>query len=231
MLLLVVSLFAAVGWLHWEALRLQLHVEAAAQRQRGSLENLHPRITNADPSRLSTRPIHVVPPSTQRSTSERQGSPARLEPAAPRQRNVDGGCSAHDTGCIMAQLRSQLSFTGVGDGGCTSTDRDCREEYSQWLSSLSNDGATPSGIHLTFAEPQHDSAAPSLFDDDALVLSWTTVSDAVGECSMARLRAWTQSGGSGYERRSTSPGSARYSTCMSIRHGIALSVRLLLATS
>lgn len=210
--LLAVSLFAVVGCLHLETQR-----RLEAQRQQQAVEReilLQPRTSSSGLSSLSGVPAGL-PSAQRRDEQERRSTPVRLEPAAPQQRG-DGGCSPHDSGCIMAQLRSQLSFTGVGDGGCTSTDRDCKEEYSRWLSSSSaNVGATPSGIHLTFAEPQHDSAAPSLFDDDALVLSWTTTSDVPGGCSMARLRPWTQAGGSDYQKRSTSPGSARYSAGVS----------------
>ena len=92
------------------------------------------------------------------------------------------GCRPGDTGCAIKLLREQLSFTGVGDGGCTSTDRDCIQEYSRWLAGV-RPSATPSGIHLSLGRVQGRGDQR----DHPLAVSWSTGQTAARDCSQLRL--------------------------------------------
>ena len=62
--------------------------------------------------------------------------PTSRPPPPPPPLTRAAGCRPGDAACAIKLLRGQLSFTGVGDGGCTSTDADCIREYSGWLASL-----------------------------------------------------------------------------------------------
>lgn len=193
--MLTIALFAvAVACLHLEAQRrLRHHRDVLVVRQ--------------EPHQLDGSQHKQTVVSSGHKQKQHIRVPAKPGTRSPRQRGSDS-CSSGDSDCVMAHIRSQLSFTGVGDGGCTSTDRDCKEEYSQWLTSSAKIGALPSAVHLSFAQPQTDSALSA--QGGALVLSWTTSSDVLSECSTATIQLQTEVHTSATARKLL--GSARHST-------------------
>jgi hypothetical protein len=179
---LVALLAAAVLYLHLQrsqmsqALATARHLPSQPSQQPSQQPSLQPSQRHATSTRSAELARRDVPTAT---TSRPDTGAQQLPPASPSSVR----CRPGDSACIVAQLRDQLSFTGVMDGGCTSTDRDCKDEYERWLVSSAQVGAKPCGVHLTLTQPHAgDSVSP---DSDALLLSWSTSSDAASGCSMA----------------------------------------------